>query len=160
MTRGPRHDRGAFVPRALAVLRTWRELGRAQGALIRSQRQLRRQPLGRLLEIADTPTPGKGVPMTHRQLEHAEGLATAISRMARFGLFRPRCLVRSMALHQLLQADGVTNARVRIGVRTAGVPGLDAHAWVEVDSRVLGDDVYRAPHFVPLAVMQPRGGGR
>ena len=80
-------------------------------------------------------------------------LALGVRRAAAFGLFRPLCLVRSVALNRLLERHGVHGSRIRVGVRL--VDGrFAAHAWVEHDGRVLGDDVEHVRRFVHLSEVQ------
>lgn len=62
-----------------------------------------------------------------------------MDRVARWGPVRSRCLVRSLALRQLLRERGFDGAEIRFGVRMQG-DEFHAHAWVELDGTVLGDD--------------------
>jgi hypothetical protein len=48
---------------------------------------------------------------------------------------RPRCLVRALAGYELLRERGV-DVRCVIGGRRGG-PGFEAHAWLEIEGRVL-----------------------
>jgi hypothetical protein len=66
----------------------------------------------------------------------AARLLRAINRASRYGLTRPACLVRALALSQLMTAGGLTGAVVRIGVRWANGEFV-AHAWVEHEGAVL-----------------------
>jgi transglutaminase superfamily protein len=84
------------------------------------------------------------------QLERARALAVALDRAGRFGVLRPRCLVRSVALHHLLRRAGIPGSRIRIGVRPDS-EGLDAHAWVTLANRVLGDDPRFVGRFTEIA---------
>lgn len=86
-------------------------------------------------------------------------LELAIARAARRGLFRPTCLVRSLALADLLTSHGVPGAEIRVGVRHPGASAapmsaagtrLEAHAWVELDGLVLDEDTRRTHSFTPL----------
>lgn len=76
-----------------------------------------------------------------------------MSRAARFGVFRPRCLVRSLALQQMIERRGIEGSRIRIGVRREGEQGerLTAHAWVEYGDLVLGDLDDHIASFTTLA---------
>lgn len=69
--------------------------------------------------------------------ETAERIARAVDRAAGFGFLPPSCLPRSLTLWWLLQRQGLP-AELRIGVRRAE-DRLEAHAWVEREGRVLGD---------------------
>jgi hypothetical protein len=78
----------------------------------------------------------------------------AIHRAARYGLFHPRCLTRSIALQRMLARRGLP-ARVCIGVRReAG--SLDAHAWVELHGAIVGDDPSHVARFAQLAAFVSR----
>lgn len=58
------------------------------------------------------------------------------------------CLVRSLALAGLLRRHGIA-AELRLGVaRTA--PGLEAHAWVELDGRPVNDAPDVAARYAPF----------
>lgn len=132
--------------RDLAALgpRGWRDLWRAQAALLRAQRRLRREPIGALAirepfaESAATGDPGR-----------AYALAMAVHRMSRFGLIRPYCLVRAMALRDLLVEDGVHGASIRIGVRREAGE-FQAHAWVRWGARIVGDDPRHVARFTEV----------
>ncbi len=63
----------------------------------------------------------------------------AIHRAATYGPYRPKCLVRSIALKRMLDTHGVRGARVFVGVRQSGGE-FAAHAWVDLAGTVLGDD--------------------
>lgn len=128
--------------RNLAALgpRGWRELWRAQVALLRAQRRLRTEPVGSLA-IRDPISPDDvdGDP------GRAFAVAMAVHRASRFGLIRPYCLVRAMALRDLLAEDGIRGASIRIGVRREAGE-FQAHAWVRWGDRIVGDD----PAYVSL----------
>ena len=76
-------------------------------------------------------------------------MALAVDRMARFGLFRPTCLVRAVALERQIRRAGAGNAVVRVGVSPVGGELL-AHAWIELEGRVIGDELARVQRFTPL----------
>jgi hypothetical protein len=113
--------------------REWRDLGAAQVALLRAQWQLRRRPVGTLVRREGERSAG---PTGSR--ERALGLALAIERAAERGVFRPRCLARSLALRDLLARHGITGSTIRVGVRQEQ-GRLLAHAWVRWGDLVLGD---------------------
>jgi hypothetical protein len=71
--------------------------------------------------------------------DRVEELVTAMDRAARLGLFRPKCLARSIALQRLLEANGIRGSIVRFGVRMRR-GGFEGHAWVEWDGAPLGED--------------------
>jgi hypothetical protein len=66
-------------------------------------------------------------------------IALGVDRAARFGVFRPTCLVRSIALRRLLERAGVASVMLRVGVRWRE-GSFDAHAWIEVAGRPIGRD--------------------
>jgi hypothetical protein len=80
-------------------------------------------------------------------------IALAVHRAADFGLFRPRCLAKSMALRRMLNAAGIEGAQVRVGVQlTQG--RFVAHAWVEYAGQVVGDDPVAVARYAPLTGIQ------
>jgi hypothetical protein len=133
--------------------RGWRDLWRAQAALLRAQRRLDNEPIG-ALAIREP----FGAEAVSGDPGRAYLLAMAVHRAARFGLIRPFCLVRAMALRDLFVQDGLRGASIRIGVRRAdGV--FQAHAWVRWGERIVGDDPDYVASFTEvddLGVMQRR----
>ena len=104
--------------------RGWLDLLRAQVALLRAQWRLRREPLGSLAIRAPI-----DLALVTGSPARAHALGLAIERAATHGVFRPFCLVRTMALRELLLAEGIRGASIRIGVRRQGGE-FQAHAWV------------------------------
>jgi hypothetical protein len=162
-----------LVRRALATpAGEWRELAHAQLALVAAQWIVWIRPVGRLVnqegDRADGDASAPGAPGAHAcgracaraQQAAAQRAARAVDRAARYGVFRPQCLVRSLALVRLLDRRGVTGARIRVGVRREG-DRLHAHAWVERHGRVLGDEPGHVAGFAPLLDVRPpeAGGG-
>lgn len=121
------------------------ELVRAQWLLLVAQWTLRTRPRGRLLRPA-TPDAASASP---ERLRRVARMAIAVDRAARLGLFRPTCLVRAIALEKLLHREHVNSATVRVGV-LRDEAALLAHAWIELDGRVLGDSPANVRRFVPL----------
>jgi hypothetical protein len=91
----------------------------------------------------------KGSAADASRLPEARRLALAVVRAARFGVFRPQCLVRSVALFRMLEQRGIDGALVRVGVRRINGNFL-AHAWVELAGETLGDADDHVGSFVPL----------
>lgn len=122
------------------------DLIRAQAALVRAQREMRSVPTGEMVreEGIDVPVPSRP------RVEDARRIALAVNRAANFGLFRPKCLVKSRALRKLLDADGVEGAQVRVGVQLSN-GRFRAHAWVEYGGEVVGDDPAAVARFVPIS---------
>lgn len=113
--------------------REWRDLIEAQLALIRAQRRVRRDPIGSLVARQPAPTT-----KPTGDLPRARAIALANMRAAEFGVFRPKCLVRVLALQEVLLAHGIRGGTVRVGVlRTQGT--FMAHAWMTWRNEVLGD---------------------
>jgi hypothetical protein len=129
-----------------------RALARAQLALLRAQLTVWTRPHGRLVR----PDPGPpGVPDEHGS-RTARRLANAVSLAARRGIFRPNCLVRSLALSRMLEREGVAGWRVRIGVRER-TGRFEAHAWVELGTEVLADSSSYVASFERLADVRLMG---
>ena len=133
----------------------WAELLRAQGALIAAQLRVWTRPRGRLIACGTPPSPEPGA-CDHDGERVAERLALAVERAARYGVFRPLCLVRALALQRMLEARGIRSSRVRIGVRLRD-GRFAAHAWVEYGGRVLGDTSEHVGMFSELADAQMAG---
>lgn len=118
---------------------------RAQAALLRAQRDMRSLPPGGMVRenAVDLAVPAPN------QVDDARRIALAVNRAATFGVFRPKCLVRSRALRKMLDAAGIAGAQVRVGVQlTDG--RFRAHAWVEYAGEVVGDDPAAVARFVPM----------
>lgn len=166
--------RGSGEPMARPVARITandlRDAALAQLALLRALARVRTRPIGSLVTAGpaaatghpDTMPGATGAPSPADRAARRillQRLELALARAARRGLFRPTCLVRSLALADLLGRHGVKGAEIRIGVRqpsaetaapqaTSGA--LEAHAWVELDGTILGDDPRQARRFTPL----------
>ena len=123
----------------------WIELIQAQWALLIAQATVWRRPIGSLA----TPTSAVGAAPDAMRMDRARHLARSIVRAARFGVFRPKCLVRSVALSNMLVARGIAGGVIRIGVRHKDGEFL-AHAWVELGGETIGDADDHVGSFVPL----------
>lgn len=126
--RSPLRKLAALDSRGLA------DLWHAQRALLAARRLLRQRPIGSLT-TRDTGSDGPiaGDPTRAREV------ARAVARAATYGLFRPFCLVRALALRDLLQREGIRGTEIRIGVRRRGSE-FAAHAWVRWGAEILGDE--------------------
>jgi len=123
-----------------------RDLVRAQLALLRAQFAVWTRPHGRLVRPERDPVTAPD----ERGRANARRLAAAVSLASRRGVFRPNCLVRSLALSRLLEREQVPGWHVRIGVR--GRTGqFEAHAWVELGAEVLADSSEHVASFQYLA---------
>lgn len=135
------------------------ELLRAQAALVAAHLIVWTRPQGQLVSrkgerqaapapVSSSPAPRPPRPGHTLDTPRATRLALAVSRAARYGLTRPKCLVRAVALQRLLAAHGM-DGTIRIGVRR--IDGrFDAHAWVELGDMVLGDDEEHTATFEEL----------
>lgn len=133
--------------------RRWRDLSDtfvAQTALLCAQLLVWTRPQGRLITTSD-PRATDLRETTSRGGE-PQRLADAVDRASRFGIFGEQCLVRALALQQMLDRHAIAGSVVRIGVRRGKENDeLLAHAWVELDGRVLGDRVENTVTFSTLA---------
>ena len=116
----------------------------AQMVLLWAQALLWVRPRGSLVDEA-APTVSAG-PWDR---ETAQRLARAVNRAAYHGLFRPYCLVRAVALNRMLEAKGMRSGRIRLGVRLVN-GRFSAHAWVDYDGVILGDDETGTRSFAEL----------
>ena len=122
------------------------DLVTAQRMLLAARRSVRRRPRGQLLHPLVATSAADGSSADRRWIER---MATAVDRVARFGVFRPTCLVRAVALERLLQRAHAGAAAVRVGVHRER-DRLLAHAWIELGGTVVGDDPAFVRRFVPL----------
>ena len=79
-----------------------------------------------------------------------------VRRVCRYGLTRPECLVRSIALQRMLSFHGVSGSRVRFGVRHREGT-FESHAWVECGNQVIGEDLLHIRSFTPLEKLSISG---
>jgi hypothetical protein len=119
----------------------------AQIALIAAQRKQWGRPVGELVD--PQPLRADITPLTAREVSTALRMADGVDRAARYGIFRPQCLARAIALSSLLDANGITAHRIRVGVRKNGAD-FGAHVWVELGDLTLGDDTVDVETYVPL----------
>ena len=122
-----------------------RDLIRAQLALLRAQLAIWTRPHGRLVG----PARGPATLPDESASRCARRLADAVSLVSRHGVFRPNCLVRSLALSRLLESEQVAGCHVRIGVRERS-GRFEAHAWVELGTEVLADSTEHVASFQRL----------
>lgn len=133
--------------------RGWRDLLAAQAALVSAQWRLRTKPIGSFaIREPNGPADVKGDP------RRAGEIATAVTRAASHGLFRPFCLVRALALRELLVANGILGSTIRVGVRRKDGT-FQAHAWILWGEQILGDRPEHVARFTEvddLRVMSQR----
>jgi hypothetical protein len=93
------------------------------------------------------------------QLDVATRVVRAIRSAELHGFATPNCLQRSMILWGLLRREGI-RGELHIGARKTGAH-LEAHAWVELDGRVLNDHAEVDRHYArfdaPIAVGEESG---
>ena len=114
------------------------------GRRVRSYRQIRSMLIALLPPRLDAPA---GEP------SHAERIAQMVQIAAGRSLLRPSCLDRSLVLWALLRRNG-NDADLRIGVRKNG-ENFEAHAWVELDGRVLNDADSVGQHYAAFSAPLP-----
>lgn len=119
-----------FAPKVRLALRVW-------GCYVRVRVGLRRAPLPAFVrELGTAPVRGDSHPPALLNL--------AVHRALHLGPLRPRCLTRSLVLYRLLREQG-DGAEVVIGLPREAT-GHAAHAWVELDARVVGPPPGRNGH--------------
>lgn len=132
----------------------------AQFALLRAHRLVARAPIGALterrkadrlaaLEAANRSDASAPSATSAKEEQRAHELADAVRWTAAHGLFRPFCLVQSLAIQSLLGEAGIDGSEIRVGVRREG-NALKAHAWVRWRDRVLGDDPAYVSRFTEV----------
>ena len=139
-----------FLAGRLAVVRgaDWRYLAEGQGALLWARAEVRRRPEGELTARGPRP-PAASVQVTEAERALARRLALGVLRAATYGVFRPLCLVRAVAINRLMERHGLRGSEVRVGVRWAEGQ-FQAHAWVEYAGEVLGDEERHVRGFAEL----------
>ena len=125
----------------------WRDLFAAQRAIIFAQMSVWLKRRGSLVSAEAN----NQITSTNKPIDTCIlNLGRAIDRAASFGLIRAQCLVRSMALVRLLQKRGYDGAIIRVGVSRESEQML-AHAWVEYDGTIVGDDEEHVSRFDQLS---------
>jgi hypothetical protein len=109
---------------------------------------------------------GKSVPETAPVPGLARDTAYALAVSIKYGPWRPKCLVRSMALGRFLGRKGIP-FELKIGVPAGqpvngvgGTPDFNAHAWVEYGGVVLNDKADIANEFSAFEEPGRRGFSR
>lgn len=103
------------------------------------------------IDRASRPREDRTDESTAAMLENAYGLASR--RLAARPWWPGNCLSRSLAVLWRLRRHGI-DAMLRLGVhRSDG--GLDAHAWIEIDGRVINDRNDVSDRFAPLNPQAP-----
>lgn len=126
----------------------WCLLVRAQSAVVRAALVVRQRPQGDLFREIAKPD-SEPVSVNPEDRARIRRIGNAVERVARLGAVRGRCLVRSLAIQDLADREGISGLRIRVGVRV--VDGrFQAHAWPEWDGVVIGDHPDHVAAFDPL----------
>ncbi|MCA9736010.1 MAG: lasso peptide biosynthesis B2 protein [Gemmatimonadota bacterium] len=125
-----------------------RDLLAALGALLWARRAMRDRATGDLVALHEGQDATAPV-----DLPRARALARAVVRVAAYLPFDASCLIRSLAIQRLFAREGMPPGQIRIGVRIDEVEGFQAHAWVEVEGRVVGDVPQHVSTFTPVTDM-------
>ena len=141
------------------------DLFRAQAAILRTTWRMRAVRIGDLVAAPESAvqtlnSPADSIrrtPNVHSKRVRVSELALAIARVAESGITRPACLVRSIALRDLLSSQGIPDSCVRVGVRRNSGQFI-AHAWVELHGEVVGDDAAQIALLTPLSALSVKGG--
>ncbi|MGH7646938.1 MAG: lasso peptide biosynthesis B2 protein [Gemmatimonadaceae bacterium] len=136
--------------------REWVDLLQAQAALVTAQILVWIRPTGQLVAHSAASAAQSANVSDHVEsatMSRAEQLGLAVSRAGDYGLFRPLCLVRAVAVHRVLEKHRIRGSRIRIGVRMRR-GRFGAHAWVEYGGRVIGDNVDHVGSFAELSEVQ------
>jgi hypothetical protein len=136
----------------------WADLAYAQAMLLAAQMTVWWRPVGELMTEAGGEEPGTAaVVVKHAPDRKAMRYANAVRFASIHGLFRPKCLVRAVAIDAMVRRAGIPGSRIRIGVQVQE-GRFSAHAWVELNGRVLGDrrdHVRRFAQIADIRVVQP-----
>lgn len=122
---------------------------RAQFALLAATRTVKKTALGEL--VAVTEREDEGLDTTGR--ERSERIAWSVVQASRYGVVPATCLVRSVAIQQMLAREGLPPGEIRVGVKWDD-GGFAAHAWVEQQERILGDTPQHVGQFDPVTDMR------
>lgn len=132
-----------------------RYVAEAQLVLLRAQAMRWLSPLGNFVKVSSG-DPRTTIAPSASQAKACEHIASAIDRASRYGVFRPLCLTRAVALSRMLNAHGIAGHSIRIGVRRDR-GSFTAHAWVELGQRVLGDTTTNTLGYLPLTQVSVTG---
>jgi hypothetical protein len=127
----------------------------AQIVLLRAQAMRWLRPLGKFVQISSGDARTTFAPSAS-QAHACAHIAAAIDRASRYGVFRPLCLTRAVALSRMLNAHGIAGHSIRIGVRHDR-GSFTARAWVELGHRVLGDTTANTLAYLPLTQVSMTG---
>jgi hypothetical protein len=133
------------------------DTARAQLALATAQLLVWTRPRGALVGAGEA-CEAAATSRTPTQDVLVERLAVAVDRAARYGMFRPLCLVRAIALRRMLEARGIRGSAVRVGVRWDG-RAFAAHAWVAFGDRPIAVRQGATSEYTPVRALRVDAGG-
>ena len=134
-----------------------RDVAEAQVALLRAELLRWLSPAGELVEPSISA--GNPVSISAEERTSYARLARAVDRAARYGVFRPQCLSRALALSRMLSVRGFIAHQIRIGVRKED-SAFTAHAWVELDDALRENATGNARGYTALTAVSLNRGGR
>jgi Transglutaminase-like superfamily len=105
--------------------------------------------LGRFLSTPNVP----GCKFDGSMAKDAARIARMVHAAARYGLVRPTCLEKSVALWWFLGRRGIASS-LRIGTRKSG-DRLEAHAWIEFGGSALDDAGVSHRSYAPFDAPLP-----
>lgn len=127
----------------------WAAMLLAGWHILRAEWRLRHEPFAKLAaELGDAVGPdATASPVSDSQHRTAQLASHAVRRATILLPWRPRCLVRAIALNRLLARDQIPSL-MRFGVckdpttnlpdlETNAAEGFTAHAWVQVGEKIL-----------------------
>jgi hypothetical protein len=139
-----------LVRRLLSISpREWADLFSAQRSLLRAEWRMRRRPTGALLDRWSSEN-ASALPIASNDVSRAIEIGKAVRRVAFHAIPRSQCLVRSLAICEMLEEEEIHGAIVRIGVQPRDSK-LEAHAWVELGGTIIGDTPDHVGNFELLA---------
>jgi len=125
------------------------DLLRAQVALFAAGRTVRKRALGDLVTVVEN----EDVLVDDEGRAQSERIGWAVVQAASHGLVPATCLVRSVAIQQMLARAGLPTGEIRVGVKWDD-GGFSAHAWVEQGEQIIGDSRRHVRQFDPVTDMR------
>jgi hypothetical protein len=136
--------------------RQWQVLLASEFILPMAELRLRTGGFRKAMAWAASPLASETGLSPDNELKLAKETAFALAVGANHGLWKPRCLTRSLALGWFLRRRGIP-FEIRVGVPSAKgfldsgeAPDFTAHAWVETQGLVLNDRDDVASEFSPF----------
>ncbi len=126
----------------------WREMVLGQRALAFARDDLKNRPVGALLRVDDGSTTS-AESADAATIRRARLIADGVTRASKYLWGSSTCLSRSIAIQKRLNDEGIHGGDLRVGVARQNGKFV-AHAWVELDGRVIGDDPIAVQMYSPL----------